>query len=151
VHGQQLLHGRRLPEAEFPCRTRTSKQYDLLSDRWHFDHQYPDGFSLFVNLGAYSREHGPTQWIDRRDSLRMLRKGYDAGMRIHSFSCGLPQGMIESCKSYQSLTGDVGAMALIHTSYCLHASGVPASPDLIRDTLCFTFRPSAEMNLAWPS
>jgi hypothetical protein len=125
-------------------------QYDLLSDRWHFDHQYPDGFSLFVNLGDFGREHGPTQWINRPDSLRMLRLGYDADERIRSRSGGLPEGTIESCPSFDSLVGPAGSIALMHTSYCLHASGIPASPDIHRDTLCFTFRPSPRMSLTWP-
>lgn len=125
-------------------------QFDLLSDRWHFDHQYPDGFSLFINLGDFGPEHGPTQWINRPDSLRMLRLGYDADARITSRSCGLPEGMIEACKSYDSLVGPAGSMALMHTSYCLHASGIPASPDIHRDTLVFTFRPSIDFSVAWP-
>jgi len=125
-------------------------KYDLLSDRWHFDHQYPDGFSLFVNLGDFGPEHGPTQWIDRPDSLKILRLGYDADERINSRSGGLPDGTIEACESYDSLVGPAGSMALMHTSYCLHASGIPASPDIHRDTLVFTFRPSPRFSVAWP-
>jgi hypothetical protein len=126
-------------------------KYDLLSDRWHFDHQYPDGFSLFVNLGDFSREHGPTQWINRPDSLRMLRLGYDADERIRSRSGGLPEGTIEACPSSDSLVGAAGSMALMHTSYCLHASGIPATPEMHRDTLVFTFRPSVDLSLNWPN
>ena len=125
-------------------------KYDLLSDRWHFDHQYPDGFSLFVNLGDFGPEHGPTKWINRPDSLRMLRSGYDADNRVNSQSGGLPDGTIEACESFDSLVGPAGSMALMHTSYCLHASGVPASPDSHRDTLVFTFRPSTRLSVAWP-
>jgi hypothetical protein len=125
-------------------------QYDLLSDRWHFDHQYPDGFSLFVNLGDFGPEHGPTQWINRPDSLRMLRLGYDADERLRSRSGGLGEGTIENCQSYDSLAGPAGSLALMHTSYCLHASGIPTSPDLHRDTLVFTFRPSVTLNVGWP-
>ena len=124
-------------------------KYDLLSDRWHFDHQYPDGFSLFVALDAFRDEHGPTQWIDRPDSLRMLRLGFDADERIRSRSGGLPDGTIEACPSYDRLVGPAGSLLLIHTSFCLHASGVPASPDLHRDTLCFTFRPSSALQVTW--
>ena len=125
-------------------------KYDILSDRWHFDHQYPDRFFLFVNLGDLTEADGPTQWINRRDSLHMLRKGYNADLRISSRSGGLPDGTMESCPSFSRLTGPAGSMLLIHASYCLHCSGVPA-PDAVRDVLFFIFRPSAEMNLDWPA
>jgi hypothetical protein len=38
----------------------------------------------------------------------------------------------------------------MHTSYCLHASGIPTSSDIHRDTLVFTFRPSVTLKVGWP-
>jgi hypothetical protein len=142
----EWVYLKRLFHSELELQSR----YEVLSERWHFDHQYPDGFSLFVNLTDCTVAEGPTHWINRPDSLRMLRKGFNASRRIESPSGGLPAGMIEQCPSFERLLGPAGSMALIHTSYCLHRAGIP-EPGLIRDTICFTFRPSAEMNLDWPA
>ena len=54
-------------------------KFDLLSDRWHFDHQYPDGFSLFINLGDFRPEHGPTQWINRPELAAPAAVGLRCG------------------------------------------------------------------------
>ena len=134
----------------FHLEPELGEKYDILSDRWHFDHQYPDRFFLFINLGDYTEAEGPTQWINRPDSVRMLRKGYNADLRISSRSGGLPDGTIEQCPSYSRLTGRAGSMLLMHASYCLHRSGVPA-PGRIRDVLFFICRPAKEMRLEWPA
>ena len=127
-----------------------NSKYEILSDRWHFDHQYPDGFSLFVCLSSVTKDDGPFHVISAEDSRDLLtNKGFDASLRTKSPTGGIPVQAFEDKRSFTRLVGQPGTMLLCHTSYCLHRAGVP-EPDHVRDMMIFTFRPSVDMDLRWP-
>lgn len=133
----------------FHVEPEITARYELLSERWHFDHQIPDGFSLFVCLSEVTDRDGPFHVLSAPDSRLLLRRGFDAARRITSPTGGLPPGLIEGMESLTRLTGPPGSMLLCHTSYCLHRAGIPEAGRM-RDMLVFTFRPMPEMDLRWP-
>lgn len=122
---------------------------ELLSERWHFDDQITDGFSLFVCLSHVAAADGPFHTLNRRDSMKLLRRGYSKEARVESATGGLTREEIEAMPSFTRLTGPPGTMLLCHTSFCLHRAGVPEAGH-VRDMMIFTFRPSARMDLAFP-
>ncbi len=126
-----------------------NSKYEILSDRWHFDHQYPDGFSLFVCLSSVTEADGPFHLISAEDSRTALNRGFNPSLRKESPNGGLRPEDFKQLPSYAYLAGPPGAMMLCHTSYCLHRAGVP-DVGHIRDMMIFTFRPSIKMDLAWP-
>lgn len=133
----------------FHVEPEITARYELLSERWHFDHQIPDGFSLFVCLSEVDDGDGPFHVLSAPDSRLLLRRGFDATRRITSPTGGLPPGLIEGMRSLTRLTGPPGSMLLCHTSYCLHRAGIPEAGH-VRDMLVLTFRPMPEMDLRWP-
>jgi hypothetical protein len=126
-----------------------NSRYELLSDRWHCDHQCPDGFSLFVCLSEVTEADGPFHLISAEDSRVVLSRGFDAAARKESPTGRLRPQDFENLGSYARLVGPPGTMVLCHTSYCLHRAGVPEAGH-IRDMMIFTFRPSVKMDLTWP-
>ena len=127
-----------------------NEKYELLSERWHFDHQYPDGFTLFFCLSDVTAPaDGPFQAIAAPDTRRLLALGFDASKRKEDPNGGLSQAAIEAVPSFTRLTGTVGTMMLCHTSYCVHRAGLPEQGHT-RDMGMFAFRPTPEMDLRYP-
>jgi hypothetical protein len=137
-------------------------KYELLSDSWHFDHQYPDGFGLWVCLSHVTEDDGPLHVVNAPDSRKLLKMGFDPKLRYsrdgassvgkgrdRSVTGGLPASTIERLPSFTRLTGEPGTLLMCHTSYCLHRAGLPA-PRHTRDMLFFCLLPTHSMDLNWP-
>ncbi|HIG0327818.1 TPA: hypothetical protein ACX87D_001703 [Legionella pneumophila] len=125
-----------------------NNKYEFLSDRWHFDNQYPDGFSLCVCISNVTLDDGPFHVLSATDSRTLLHKGFDPAKRNKDPYGGLRAEDINKSPSLTRLIGPPGTMLLCHTSYCLHRAGVPKAGHY-RDMLFFTFRPTPGMNLDW--
>lgn len=122
---------------------------ELLSERWHFDDQYTDGFSVFVCISDVTKDDGPFTVVNRPDSMRILRHGYSREKRVLSETGGVSPEEFDNAPSLSSLTGKPGSKMLCHTSFCLHKGGVPKG-DRHRDMMILAFRNSPEMDLRWP-
>lgn len=125
-------------------------RYELLSDRWHFDDQVTDGFTLFVCLSDVDAACGPFHVVGKADSRALLRKGFSKDLRKTSHTGGLSQDTVYGVPTLARLIGPPGTKLLTHTSFCLHRAGRP-EPGRTRDMMMFTFRASREMGLTWPA
>ena len=133
----------------YPVDDQIRSVAELLSERWHFDDQFTDGFSVFICLSDVSKDDGPFTVVNRLDSMKILRRGYSRDKRVSSETGGVAAKEFEDAPSLTTLTGKPGSKLLCHTSFCLHKGGVPLG-DRHRDMMIFAFRHSNEMDLRWP-
>jgi hypothetical protein len=124
-----------------------SAKYDLLSDRWHFDHKYLDILYLFVTLSHVALEDGPTHAISAPDSRALLGLGFKCDLRDQDPNGGVDPVVIDKMPSLTRCVGPPGTMLMAHTSLCLHKAGAP-QPGRVRDIMLFSFRHSARMDIS---
>jgi hypothetical protein len=127
------------------------EKYDLLSDRWHFDHQYLDIFFMFVCLSEVTREDGPTHALSAPDSRALLDLGFDCAIREKDPNGGLSREVIQSMPSLTLCAGPPGTKLMSHTTLCLHKGGGAPPKGRVRDIALFRFQHSKEMDLSWNS
>ena len=125
-----------------------SAKYDLLSDRWHFDHKYLDIFYLFVTLSHVALEDGPTHALSAPDSRALLELGFKCDLREKDPNGGINPAIIDKMPSLTRCAGPPGTMLMGHTSLCLHKAGMP-DPGRVRDIMIFSFRHNSRMNISW--
>ncbi len=128
-----------------------SARYDLLSDRWHFDHKYLDIFFMFVCLSEVTLEDGPTHALSAPDSRALLKMGFDCELREKDPNGGLSPEVIESMPSLTVCAGSPGTKLMSHTTLCLHKGGGAPAKGRVRDIALFRFQHSNEMDLSWDS
>ena len=127
---------------------QTLAQYDLLSDRWHFDHKYNDILHLFVTLSDVDMDDGPTHILSAPDSRALSISDLIVALELKDPNGGLPSSVIEAMPSLTRCAGPPGTMAMSYTSLCLHKAGAP-QPGRIRDIMIISFRHSVEMDVSW--
>jgi hypothetical protein len=128
-----------------------SAKYDLLSDRWHFDHKYLDIFFMFVCLSEVTLEDGPTHALSAPDSRALIDIGFDCELREKDPNGGLSREVIESMPSLTLCAGPPGTKLMSHTTLCLHKGGGAPPKGRVRDIALFRFQHSKEMDLSWNS
>jgi hypothetical protein len=128
-----------------------SAKYDLLSDRWHFDHKYLDIFFMFVCLSEVTLEDGPTHAVSAPDSRALLDMGFDCELRVEDPNGGLAPEVIEGMPSLTRCAGRPGTKLMSHTTLCLHKGGGAPPKGRVRDIALFRFQHSKEMDLSWNS
>jgi hypothetical protein len=128
-----------------------SAKYDLLSDRWHFDHKYLDIFFMFVCLSEVTLDDGPTHALSAPDSRALLDMGFDCAVRERDPNGGLSPKIIESMGSLTVCAGPPGTKLMSHTTLCLHKGGGAPPKGQVRDIALFRFQHSNEMDLSWES
>ena len=128
-----------------------SAKYDLLSDRWHFDHKYLDIFFMFVCLSEVTLEDGPTHALSAPDSRALLDLGFDCALREKDPNGGISPEVIESMPSLTLCAGPPGTKLMSHTTLCLHKGGGAPPKGRVRDIALFRFQHSKEMDMSWNS
>jgi hypothetical protein len=128
-----------------------SAKYDLLSDRWHFDHKYLDIFFMFVCLSEVTLQDGPTHALSAPDSRALLDMGFSCELREQDPNGGLSPAVVEGMPSLTLCAGPPGAKLMSHTTLCLHKGGGAPPSGRVRDIAIFRFQHSEKMDLSWDS
>jgi hypothetical protein len=93
---------------------------ELVSEFWHCDSVPASLLQIFIPLRKVSKNDGPFQIINKHDSKRIVRLGYNRGEK--SFN-----EMIKCSESFFEFTGEIGSALIAQVGSCLHRATIPKS------------------------
>ena len=109
------------------------QKFEVITNRFHFDGQFPYRFKIFIYLNDVTEKNGPFQHFSKFYSKFLLWKGFKEEFRTKAMTGNLPANIANS-KHLIKHVGSLGSMVLCATSFCLHRAGEPAF-DYYRDIL----------------
>lgn len=101
-----------------------AEQFEINTNRFHFDDQYVDRIKVFIYLSDVTQDDGPFQHFPKQYSRRLILKGFQKNKRVTSPTGGLDPDIVNSDKLIKH-TGKAGTVIVCATSLCLHRAGEP--------------------------